>query len=214
MNSSVASVRPALVPHAPVSTRGLLWSLLSGLAICLPALWIAAQLRLPEMAGVSAARSQRLDLLYLYPGLLALKAVLVYPVIEELFYRGLVLQLCRRYLPGAAAVAIPNLLFAITHIGAGWTNVVFALLVGLFFSWLVIRSASLLPSMICHAAINAVMLFVLRPLGDSGMFTPDLHGFPRVTDAVLVLGLPLLVLVTGWRVLRDEFHSRQPALAA
>ncbi|HEX2860658.1 MAG TPA: CPBP family intramembrane glutamic endopeptidase [Lacunisphaera sp.] len=214
MNSPLPSVCPSLLPHARVSLRGLLWSFLAGLAITLPVLWLVNQLPLPGLAAATAAaRAQRLEFLYLHPGLLAVKALLIYPLLEEFFYRGLVQQMCRRYLPTVAAVAVPNAIFAFTHIGSGWINVVFALLVGLFFSWLVIRSNSLLPSMVCHAAINAIVLFVLRPLGDTGTFVPDLKGLPGAMDAMLLLGLPLLVLVTGWRVLQAEFRSCQPALA-
>jgi membrane protease YdiL (CAAX protease family) len=215
MNSSSSPVRFPFLPSAPVSVRGLLWSFLAGLAITLPVLWLAAKLPLPALAGAAAeARAERLAALYLHPGILALKGLLIYPLFEELVYRGLIQQLCRRYLPTLVAVVLPNLVFAITHVGSGWTNVIFALGVGLFFSWLVIRSNSLLPAIVCHAAINTVVLFLLRPLSDSGAFTPNLSGLPGAIEMALVLGLPLLVLGTGWRVLRDEFKPAQPVLAA
>jgi len=177
-------------------------------------MWVVAQLRLPQLAGgAETVKAGRMAQLYLYPGLLAMKAVLIYPLFEELFYWGLFQQMCRRYLPVSVAVTLPNLVFALTHIGSGWTNVVFALLVRWFFSWLVLRSGSLLPAILCHAAINAVVLFVFRPLADSGAFAPDLAGFPRI-DGLLVMVVSLAVFGTGWRLLKDEFKPRQAVLAA
>lgn len=212
---AAASSRLSLLPWAPVSARALVWSFVAGLALTLPAMWFVAQLRLPELAAAQApARAGRMLQLYLHPGLLALKAVVIYPLLEELFYRGAFQQVCRRYLPAGVAVTLPNLVFAITHLGSGWTNVGFALLVGLFFSWLVIRSRSLLPAIVCHAGINAVVLFVFRPLLDSGAFAPDLARFPGTIDAALVMLVSLAVLGTGWHLLREEFNPRQPALAA
>ena len=76
--------------------------------------------------------------------MLALTALAIYPVIEEvLSSAGFVLQLFRRYSPGWVAVLGSTLFFAVTHIGGGLQNVIFALVTGLVFSWLVLRTSRL-----------------------------------------------------------------------
>jgi membrane protease YdiL (CAAX protease family) len=131
--------------------------------------------------------------------------VLIYPVIEEIFYRGLLLQLLRRYTPTWLAVLVPTSLFALTHIGSGISNVILAFAFGLVSSWLVIRSRSLLPSIVCHAAVNLSVLFILTPVfAVQGLTSPNaiLHPF-----SLLLLVSSLAVVIGGGRILRAEFPS-------
>jgi membrane protease YdiL (CAAX protease family) len=73
------------------------------------------------------------------------------PVMEELFFRGLLPWLWeRRWRRGA--LAGPALIFALAH--ASLRALPSLLLLGLLLGWLRRRSGSLLPGMLLHAAVN------------------------------------------------------------
>jgi membrane protease YdiL (CAAX protease family) len=132
--------------------------------------------------------------------------VLIYPLIEEVFYRGILFSLFRRYVPMWLAVSVPTAIFALTHVGAGPANVGFALLVGLYFSWLVVRSGSLLVNVLCHGAINLFVLFVMNPIW-------SVHHVDTPADFLGPLPLTMLagslaLFVYGVRILRAEFNQR------
>lgn len=183
------------------------WSVLTGFAITLPVLYLLLMLPLPqpsaEFQQVIAARQA---LVYVLPGAFLLKAVLIYPLIEEVFYRGIVFSLLRRYVPLWLAVLVPTSIFALTHAGSGPANVVFAFVVGLYFSWLVVRSRSLLTNVLCHGAINLFVLFVMNPIW-------SVHAIVAPSDALRPLPLTMLagslaLFICGVRILRAEFDRR------
>lgn len=92
--------------------------------------------------------------------LLVLITVIGAPVVEELFFRGLVLRsLTKRGLPGWAAVAVSAVVFAGFHFQpaqfAGLT------VVGLGLGFLAYRTGRLGAGMIAHAAFNAVSVVAL-----------------------------------------------------
>jgi len=99
----------------------------------------------------------------LHPGGLLLKAVILAPLWEEIFYRGIILQLARRYLPAWGAIVLSSVIFAVPHAGMGLGTAVFALLTGTLLAWVVVRSGSLLASLLCHSTVNLTWLFVLGP---------------------------------------------------
>jgi membrane protease YdiL (CAAX protease family) len=176
---------------------------MSGLSITFPVLWLISLI--PGLAPICRTLSVGAECtaaLYLQPGMLALNALAIYPVIEEVLYRGFVLQLFRRYSPGWVAVLGSTLFFAVTHIGGGLQNVIFALATGLVLSWLVLRTESLYPSILCHATVNLASLFVFDPLfAAHGYFNPGefCHVMPI---ALLVTSFGLVPTAMG--VLRRE----------
>jgi membrane protease YdiL (CAAX protease family) len=183
-------------------------SIMTGVAVALPALYVMWLLPLPApTAEFTQMVATRKALVYLSPGAFFLKAVLIYPLIEEVFYRGLMFTLLRRYAPGWLAVLAPTSLFALTHAGSGLVNVGFAFIVGLYFCWLVVRSRSLLTSVLCHAAINLFLLFVFDPIMDTRGLVNRPDAFAPLPLAMLAGSLALLVY--GVHILRAEFGRRQ-----
>jgi hypothetical protein len=85
-------------------------------------------------------------------------------MLEELVYRGLFLQLARRYLPAWLAIVLSSGIFAVTHLPRGLGTVVVAFPLGCLYAWMVIRSRSLYPGFLCHAMFNFAAMFVLAPL--------------------------------------------------
>lgn len=184
--------------------------MLTGLALVVPLLALIQLLPLPvaDATRVAANTALRAQL----PGwLLALKALVLFPLVEECVYRGIILQLLRRYLPLGIALVPPTLLFGLTHLGFSPQNALFALLVGLYFVWLAVGSRSLLTSILCHSGINFLAVFGLRwlpgsiaPGGSGGFFQPAV---------IALLALSLVVLAIGVRRLRGEFARNVPAAA-
>lgn len=91
------------------------------------------------------------------------------PVVEELFFRGLVLRSLQRRFPDAVAVPLSAVLFGFAHLQAlsagGLVVVVTSLTaLGLVLAVLAVRTGRLGPGMWAHAAFNTftVVVLVLR----------------------------------------------------
>lgn len=96
-----------------------------------------------------------------WPGLLLLAALLP-GVVEEVLFRGVVLHGLRRNLSSGAAIVVCALLFAALHLSPWRFLPQFAF--GCLLGWLALRSGSVWPAAIAHAAHNAVWLAVERLL--------------------------------------------------
>jgi len=82
---------------------------------------------------------------------------LIGPVAEELFFRGYLLgALLNRYRSVPLAIAVQALLFAAIH--ANRWQFLFALLSALFFGYLRVRTASLLPPLLLHIGNNGIVV--------------------------------------------------------
>lgn len=85
--------------------------------------------------------------------------VLVGPAVEELLFRGALLSLLRRRLGDGWAIAISAIVFGTVHLpdlGWLWYAVPNLILVGVFCAWLRVRSGSIWPAFVTHAANNAL----------------------------------------------------------
>jgi membrane protease YdiL (CAAX protease family) len=151
------------VPFNRISVRSGIWSILLGFGIITPLAVGIGCLHLPESAHAMATAQQRWVGYLNHPGALFLKAVLFYPLLEETIYRGMLLQLLRRYCPLWLSVLISAGAFGATHLGQGYANALNAFLLGGVFAGMVVRTGSLLPSMLCHVAINFSWLFLIVP---------------------------------------------------
>ncbi|MPZ87633.1 MAG: CPBP family intramembrane metalloprotease [Nitriliruptorales bacterium] len=91
-------------------------------------------------------------------------AVLLAPIGEELFFRGLLFQALRRSLRLWPAIVVSGLAFGLSHLEL----LAFVLLfpVGMYFAWLFHRRGSLLVPVAAHATFNLVGVALLR-LGSS-----------------------------------------------
>jgi len=85
--------------------------------------------------------------------------VLVGPAVEELLFRGALLSVLRTRLGDGWAIALSALIFGTVHLpdlAWLWYAVPNLVLVGLFCAWLRVRSGSIWPSFVAHAANNAL----------------------------------------------------------
>ncbi|MBA3653119.1 MAG: CPBP family intramembrane metalloprotease [Actinobacteria bacterium] len=81
------------------------------------------------------------------------------PVVEELFYRGMLLRAVRRRFGANVAIGASALVFAGAHFEA--IQFPALLVLGLVLGWLAVRYDRLGPSIFAHAAFNAVTMAVL-----------------------------------------------------
>jgi membrane protease YdiL (CAAX protease family) len=206
-NTSAQGSLARFIPAAPVSVRTIVWSGLTGIALALPLLCLVNLLPLPGLDAMNlAANAKRMQPLYVNPFFMVLKAVLLMPLAEEFFFRGILLHFLRRTLPLWVAVGLPTLMFGMTHLGFGFPNAVLALLLGAYFSWLVIRSGSFLTSALCHAGVNLCALFVIKPVAEVYGLT-SLASLARPLP-MLWVGLAIGTFATGVAILGREFNRR------
>lgn len=114
--------------------------------------------------------------------------VLVAPLAEELFFRGLVL---RSHLAGyslTAAVWISAVLFALAHLNL-WQAAA-ALPLGLGYAWLSLRTGSLLPGILSHMTVNFTYNFLMTPLALAlGYDEPALRALNHMPPSILKVGI-------------------------
>ena len=82
------------------------------------------------------------------------------PVLEEVFFRGvLTRELLKRYKP-TTAILVSGLVFGIVHLNPA--QVVGACISGFFFAWLYARTRSILPGMLIHILNNGLSVYLMR----------------------------------------------------
>ncbi|MGI8775939.1 MAG: CPBP family intramembrane glutamic endopeptidase [Acidimicrobiales bacterium] len=87
------------------------------------------------------------------------------PIVEELFFRGLLLGSLRRRVPDAVAITLSALLFGLAHFqdatAGGLLLVVSLFAFGVVLALMAVRSGRLGPAMWAHATFNAFTVIVL-----------------------------------------------------
>lgn len=147
-----------------------------GLAVRGRDLWVGGATAIPVLAGIYAielssrgepVQRPSVDLLFPAEGpgvggmiVVAVGLVVVTPVVEELFFRGLVLRAAERRWGKVFGVGFSTVVFALVHLEPGVTAAPRLLLeiglLGLVLGLLAVRSGRLGPSIGAHAAVNAV----------------------------------------------------------
>lgn len=89
--------------------------------------------------------------------LYGMNVIVIPPLVEEIMFRGVILQSLRRYGDGFA-VMISAMMFGLYH--GNFIQMVFAFICGLVMGFVVIRTNSLLPSILIHFINNSVSLVV------------------------------------------------------
>ena len=145
-------------PHRRITAKTIGLALLLGFAAVCPAMMIASLFPVSWLARhqYEAAAAAPLGAI--------LTHVLLGPLLEEIIYRGLLLQLARRYVPTWLAVVLSSGLFAATHFMGGWALVVPVFGMGCVLSWLAMRSHSLYTSFLCHVTFNLTSGFIVAPM--------------------------------------------------
>jgi|HubBroStandDraft_4_1064222.scaffolds.fasta_scaffold00006_176 membrane protease YdiL (CAAX protease family) len=93
----------------------------------------------------------------------ALFSVLIFfgPIVEEIVFRGIVLEGFVKLTNGVVAVVVSAVIFAGMHASGGVDQVVGAFAFGLFAGWLYLRTRSVAPTSAAHIVYNAVAFYPL-----------------------------------------------------
>lgn len=207
--------RPApFVPLRRISLRTAIWSFLLGVALLCPALHLVALFPIP------AITPHKIRLIAQHLPFVVLGSVVVGPLLEEVIFRGCIIQLGRRYLPVSVAVIASVVLFSVIHFPKGAGIVVLALPLGGLFTWMALQSRSLWPGFICHAAFNLAGFIFTASLGiyEKAMaHASDPTAASPFRDSVPpgLMAISGLLAVAGVMVLMRDFarSSREVATA-
>jgi len=90
---------------------------------------------------------------------LALVVVVGVPIVEELFFRGLLLRGIQRELNAPAAIVISAVAFGLAHYEL--VQLPALIVLGLVLGWLAVRTGRLGPSIWAHAAFNGLAILAV-----------------------------------------------------
>ncbi len=211
-------VVPQLIAWLVTIRLGLRWSGVSLSTACplrafplriVPALLVAsfgATILLLELASwIPMPESIRRDLTQQIARsnwlLFLLPVVVVAPIAEEVFFRGLLLRGYLARYSVTTAMLGTAVLFAIFHLNPWQAIVAFPL--GVAYAWLVLITGSLLPGIMSHAMVNFSTTFLLQPLaaflGYSAEQLQEAKHFPP-----LMLGIGAVLTVAGCYVVSQQ----------
>lgn len=134
-----------------------------------------------------------------------LSAVVAAPIVEEILFRGLILESCRERFGRTTAVFVSAFLFGLIHIVP--LQVVNAFVVGLILGYVYLKTGSLLSAMIIHAVNNAIAYATMALLGtDANTTLRELISTPWLYWIVYILAAALFVyaMVRLFLTLRDN----------
>jgi CAAX protease family protein len=164
---------------------------------------LASLIPIPEAMNryIEAQRAQSGVLTIMLP------VVIVAPIAEETFFRGLLLHCYLERYRVTKAVWASAIIFAVFHLNP-WQATI-ALPLGLWFAWLVLRTGSILPGMLCHAMVNFSTNFLLGPLAVALGYSPEqLKAMKQFPPAILVLGA--VAAVAGGTLLWQQLAGTPP----
>lgn len=113
----------------------------------------------PNLDGQDVAEAFRTSNDPAAKALLAVSAVIIAPLVEEIVFRGFIYAVIKRHTDGIYAALCSSLLFATVHLHVG-TLIPLALL-ALFFCYMYERSGSLWMPMVLHGLFNGTSLAVM-----------------------------------------------------
>jgi len=121
--------------------------------------------------------------------LIMLIGVSIFPgIIEELIFRGIILQWLRRYGDGFA-ILVSSIIFGFIHMNLA--QIPFAMMVGIALGVIAVRTESLIIPMIVHAANNAFSLLM-------EWFWPEfMSGLTELEADICYLGIIFLIILIG-----------------
>lgn len=136
-----------------------------------------------------------------YNLIIVLSSCILAPIMEELLFRGLILQTLKRY-GNVFAILVTSLLFALLHGNIPQSVPVFALSV--IICYVVLKSGSILPGIAIHFLNNAFAIMEVSFLSDNGQISTVFI----VLEALFLL-YALYVLFQKRQVIRNYvIHNR------
>ncbi len=119
------------------------------------------------------------------------------PILEELLFRGAVMDvLLRNYRP-AGAIVLSGLVFGVFHINPA--QVVGACFIGFLLGWLYYRTRSLWPGILVHVLNNSLAVVMNRCFPEVEEVT-DIPGMTAPLLAVVLVAAAALLAVSVWKL--------------
>ena len=121
----------------------------------LVAQWLGIDILLPDQGLEEIAALDGLAILptFAIVGLLA-------PFAEEVFFRGFLLAALVSVIGGLRGALVSSAIFSVAHLNVGTLLPIFVM--GMLLAWLYLRTGSIWPSFVAHAAQNLIALTVLE----------------------------------------------------
>lgn len=126
-----------------------------------------------------------------------LKVAVVAPVVEELIFRGLILQGFRRNYNAFVAVFMSALLFALYHLNPWQFPATFVL--GLLLGWIVVRTNSIILSIIGHSINNFLVLLNItffEQIHSNAIYLIEKKQLYYISTLVVIVSLILIFLLS------------------
>lgn len=123
-------------------------------------------------------------------------------VCEELIFRGIILNGLRKNIKDIYAVLLSAFMFALMH--GRIEQFIYPFILGLVFGWLVIKTKTILSSMIVHFVNNLLVIII--------SFIYEMTGFsfmPNITWLFWVLAFTLPIAVFGILFVIDKFYFKK-----
>ncbi|HWK58982.1 MAG TPA: type II CAAX endopeptidase family protein [Parapedobacter sp.] len=141
-----------------------------------------------------------------------LAIVIAAPIIEELIFRGIILEgLLQRYSP-VKSIILSSILFGIVHLNP-W-QFVSALVIGLLSGWVYYRTRKLSLSILIHLVNNLFAFIGMHSMDTEAMIDKSqLELYGGLTNFILITAGAILISIICIFFLRQEFsNSRQITL--
>lgn len=132
--------------------------------------------------------------------------VIAAPLIEELIFRGIILNgLLQRYSP-VKSIVLSSILFGIVHLNP-W-QFVSAFIIGAFSGWVYYRTKKLSLSILIHLVNNLVAFVIMYFIGAENMMNESLSElYGGFTNLILITVGAIFVSIIGIFLLRKEFNG-------
>lgn len=127
--------------------------------------------------------------------LLFIQMVVIAPIFEEFWFRGMVLESLRPYGNGVA-IFISAFLFGLTH--ANFAQFFYAALIGIFLGYIAVSTRSVVTTTIIHALFNSLSATVLLLLTDESVaefLRLSLYGITGEFTAAVVAYLAVMCIM-------------------
>jgi len=127
------------------------------------------------------------------------------PILEELVFRGIVLNgFLKRYKP-FSSILLSALIFGIAHLNP-W-QFFGAFFIGLVIGWIYWRTNSLIPGMVIHFVNNSVSFLMMLWTGDNFITTRQLMGDGKAY--YLFYGICIPVFIGSWFLIQQRLKMKE-----
>jgi uncharacterized protein len=134
-----------------------------------------------------------------------MKVTIMAPIVEELIFRGLILQGFRRNYNPFKTVLISAILFSLFHLNPWQMPATFVL--GLFLGWIMIRTNSIIAAITGHSINNLLVLLTVtywQKINTHAIFLMGKEDKLILSGFVIALSIILIYCFTLWPINRTK----------